>query len=197
MDTFETERLVLRRFTKDDEAIHALVFGDPEVVEPWFSRLKTLDEVRDWLVYRALEGASDDLGFWAVVRRADSALLGIAALQYYVASWIVWEDEPDAVHNRIEVEYSYALGRPRWGNGYATEAGRALIDHAFVTLRLPRLAYAVDGANVRSVGVMRRLGFRLGRNLHPDGRDAVVGVLENDRLPVRSRPCAPSPRPAT
>jgi [ribosomal protein S5]-alanine N-acetyltransferase len=94
--------------------------------------------------------------------------------------WIVWEHDPGARHRRVEVELSYALGRPYWGNGYATEAGRALVTYAFETLGLARIAYGVDGANPRSVGVMRRLGFRLERNLHPDGAGAVVGVLDND-----------------
>jgi hypothetical protein len=46
---------------------------------------------------------------------------------------------------------------------------------------LPRIAYGVDEANVRSVGMLRRLGFRLERNLHPAGSGAVIGVLDNDR----------------
>jgi hypothetical protein len=29
---------------------------------------------------------------------------------------------------------------------------------------------------------MRRLGFRLERNLHPDDPGGVVGVLDNDRV---------------
>jgi ribosomal-protein-alanine N-acetyltransferase len=95
--------------------------------------------------------------------------------------WIVWEHDPAARHRRVEVELSYALGRPYWGNGYATEAGRALVAYAFGTLGLARIAYGVDGANTRSVGVMRRLGFRLERNLHADGAGDVVGVLDNDR----------------
>ena len=179
MYRFETDRLILRRFTRDDEGIHALVYGDPEVCERWFSRLRTLAETRDWLVYREQEGANDDLGFWAVVRKEDERLLGLVALQYYIASWIVLEDERDASFNRVEIELSYAFGRAHWGEGYATEAGRELVDHAFRRLRLARLVNAVDRENVRSIGVMRRLGFRLGPNLHPDGADAVVGVLEN------------------
>jgi len=114
-----------------------------------------------------------------VVRGADDALLGLVALQPYVPWWIVWEHDPTARHRRVEVELSYALGRRHWGGGYATEAGRALVAYAFETLRLPRIAFGVDGANARSVGVMRRLGFRLERNLHPDDPGGVVGVLDN------------------
>jgi RimJ/RimL family protein N-acetyltransferase len=176
-----TGRLVLRPFTREDEAVHELVFADPRVAGPFCRATRTLEQVRDWLVHRALQAAEDDLGFWAVVRRADGALLGLVALQPYVPWWIVFEHDPAARHRQVEVELSYALGRRHWGNGYATEAGRALVAYAFGTLGLPRIAYGVDGANARSVGVMRRLGFRLERNLHPDGAGAVVGVLDNDR----------------
>jgi RimJ/RimL family protein N-acetyltransferase len=180
MYTFETERLLLRRFTKDDEQIHALVYGDPRVCGRWFAPLRTLDEVRDWLVFRAFEGATDDLGFWAVVRREDGELLGTVALQYYVAGWVVLPGEEDEPFNRVEVELSYALGHAHWGNGYATEAGGALVRHAFERLRIARLVNAIDLENVRSIAVVRRLGFRLGPNLHQtDGPGSVAGVLEN------------------
>jgi RimJ/RimL family protein N-acetyltransferase len=177
-----TERLVLRPFGSDDDAIHGLVFADPLVAVPFAGVTRTLEEVRAWLVHRGLQAAEDDLGFWAVVRRTDDALMGLVALQPYVPWWIVWEHDPTARHRRVEVELSYALGRRHWGNGYATEAGRALVGYAFERLRLARIAYGVDGANEHSVGVMRRLGFRLERNLHPDGAGAVVGVLDNDRV---------------
>jgi RimJ/RimL family protein N-acetyltransferase len=176
-----TQRLLLRPFTREDEAIHRLVWADPEVAGPFSGgRTKTLEQVREWLVHRHLQAAEDGLGFWAVVRADDDILLGLVALQPYVPWWIVWEHDPAARHRHVEVELSYALGRPYWGNGYATEAGRALVTYAFETLGLARIAYGVDGANTRSVGVMRRLGFRLERNLHPDGAGAVVGVLDND-----------------
>ena len=177
-----TERLVLRPFGRDDEAIHRLVFADPQVAVPFGRVTRTLEEVRAWLVHRALQAAEDDLGFWAVVRGTDDALLGLVALQPYVPRWIVWEHDPTARHRQVEVELSYALGRRHWGNGYATEAGRALVAYAFERLRLARIAYGVDGANARSVGVMRRLGFRLERNLHPDGAGTVIGVLDNERV---------------
>jgi RimJ/RimL family protein N-acetyltransferase len=181
MYVFETERLLLRRFSTTDEEIHSIFYSDPELSRG-FSGPKMLEEVREWLVFRRLEGASDDLGFWAIVRKHDSALLGFAALQYYVPWWLVIEEEQADQFNRIEVELGCALGRAYWDQGYATEAGGALVEHAFAQLRIPRLVSATDGDNIRAIELLRRLGFRLGRNLHPEGEGAVVGVLENDRV---------------
>jgi RimJ/RimL family protein N-acetyltransferase len=174
-----TERLLLRSFTPADEAIHALVFGDPEVAVPFAGRTRTLAEVRDWLVCRRVQYGLDEFGCWAVERRADGVLLGVATLQSYVADWIVFPGD-DERRNRIEVEYGYALGRQHWGHGYATEAGHAVIGYAFGELRLSRLAFSVDAANVRSQAVLRRLGFREVQNLHPDAASGWLGVLDNE-----------------
>jgi [ribosomal protein S5]-alanine N-acetyltransferase len=177
----QTERLLLRFFTPGDEEIHRLVFDDPEVAVPFCGRTRTIDEVRDWLVCRAYQAQVDEFGFWAIVRKRDEALLGLVALQAYVPDWIVWPDDPQPEHSRIEVELAYALGRDCWGNGYATEAGSAVIGYAFEDLRLPHIAYSVDSSNHRSMGVMRRLGFCETKNLHPSGADTFLGVLRNSR----------------
>ena len=179
MKTLETERLLLRPFTKEDEEIHRVVFADPEVCHYYCRNTRPLEEVREWLIHRSWQARNDDLGFLAVVRKQDSALLGLIALQYYVDWYIVWEDDPKPRYNRVDVELSYALGRRYWGNGYITEAGKALIHYAFHHLKLSRIAYGVDPANTRSINVMKRLGFRLGKNLHPEWPGG-TGVLSND-----------------
>ena len=87
----ETDRLLLR--ARRDEAIHRLIYADPVVARAG-GTTRTVEEVREWLIHRAWQAAEDDLGFWAVVRRADDNLLGLVALQPYVPWWIVWEHDP-------------------------------------------------------------------------------------------------------
>ena len=178
MKSFETERLVLRPFTRDDEEIHRQVFSDAEVCRYYCGTTRTLEETREWLIHRMWQARGDDLGFLALVRKADQRVMGLVALQAYVATWIVWEDEPDARFNRVEVEYSYAVGRSYWGNGYVTEAGRALIAYAFKELKLARLVTNIDSDNVRSIEVVKRLGFRITQNLNPES-PGVVAILRN------------------
>jgi RimJ/RimL family protein N-acetyltransferase len=178
----ETNRLVLQFFARTDEEIHRLVFADPDVAVPFCRTTRTLEQVRDWLVCRAVQATTDEFGFWAVERRADCALLGLVGLQAYVPDWILWPDDPEPTFHRIEVETSYAFGRAHWNHGYATEATRAVLDYAFGVLRLRRIAYAVDAANTRSVRLMHRLGFRELTNLHPAGEGSFLGVLDNDVL---------------
>src|SRR4051812_11269091 len=108
-----------------------LVFGDPDVCRFYYVNTRTLEETRKWLIHRIWQSRLDDLGFWALTRKEDGELMGLVALQQYVARWIVWEDNPNSPYSTLDVEYSYALGKSHTGNGYVTEAGRALIDYAF------------------------------------------------------------------
>ncbi|MFL6737729.1 MAG: GNAT family N-acetyltransferase [Sphingomicrobium sp.] len=56
------------------------------------------------------------------------------------------------------VELGYWIGRAHWGRGFATEAGRALIEIAR-TLKLPRLEASHFIDNPASGRVLEKLGF--------------------------------------
>ena len=183
MKALETPRLHLRPVTPDDAGeLHQAVYSDPEVCRFFCGQTRTLEEVRERMVYRSFQARDSALGFLAITRKSDAALIGLVALQFYLASWIRWEDAPDEPTARVEVELSYALGRPFWRQGYAVEACRAVIDYAWTDLRLARIAYSVDGENAASLALMRALGFRLGANRHPAHRSDVVAVLRNPAL---------------
>jgi RimJ/RimL family protein N-acetyltransferase len=57
-------------------------------------------------------------------------------------------------------EIGYWIGLPYWGRGYATEAARALIDHAFGTLGYERLLGGARVSNPASRRVLEKCGFQ-------------------------------------
>jgi RimJ/RimL family protein N-acetyltransferase len=57
------------------------------------------------------------------------------------------------------VEVGWRLASSAWGRGYATEAARASVAHAFGPLALTEIVAMVVPANTRSQGVMRKLGM--------------------------------------
>jgi len=192
MRKLETERLILRPFTMDDlEELHRLVYADPEVATRWAGRTKTLDEISDSFA-RKVRQREGEPGFLAIVLKKGGALLGLSGFQRYMpgedTSYIVLEDAPSRIGQDpdfIEVELTYALGREHWKKGYATEAAKALIEYGFKELRIGRMVNSVSGENVDSVNLMRRLGFRIERNLHPrpsrvSDSPGVIGILDND-----------------
>ncbi|MEO0500995.1 MAG: GNAT family N-acetyltransferase [Pseudomonadota bacterium] len=68
-----------------------------------------------------------------------------------------------ALKNRSDrargLELGYWVAEPYWGRGIAVEAGRAVIEHAFLTWRLDRLHAGHYVDNPRSGRVLERLGF--------------------------------------
>src|SRR5262245_55275775 len=63
-------------------------------------------------------------------------------------------------HPGEEPEIGYWLGVPYWGRGYATEAARAVIDHAFEDLRLDLLIAGARVSNPASRRVLEKCGFQ-------------------------------------
>jgi len=69
------------------------------------------------------------------------------------------------------VEIGWRLAHAYWGQGLATEGARAVVQHAFHTLRLSSLVSFTTAANLRSRGVMEKIGMvhdRAADFEHPD-----------------------------
>ena len=140
-----TERLVLRAFRRDDLPLYEALGRDPVVMrylgELW-SAEKTLYAARE-----ANESLQErGYGFLAVERRGDGAFLGVAGLS--VEHWY-----PD------DLQVGWRLFQHYWGQGYASEAGRAWLDLAFRRTPRQRIIAMADTPNDRSLAVMRRLGM--------------------------------------
>ena len=76
----------------------------------------------------------------------------------------------------------WAIAPSHQRRGYATEAGRALIDYAFDHLNLGRIIATTTDDNAASLAVMRKLGMTIDRNPLPTPPWLqAVGILENPR----------------
>lgn len=73
-----------------------------------------------------------------------------------------------------EHELGYALARPFWRLGYATEAARAARSWAFGALRPPSLVSYIHPDNAASIRVAGRLGARLDGMISLRGKPAQV-----------------------
>jgi RimJ/RimL family protein N-acetyltransferase len=144
-----TERLVLRTFRRDDLPPYAALNCDPEVVRYLGGPLSRADsdDIADW----AQECyATERIGLLALERRSDGEFLGMCGLHHQ-------HSVPD------EVEVAWRLAHAHWGQGYATEAATAWLDHGFATLGLERVISITDPPNLRSLAVMHRLGMTFER----------------------------------
>lgn len=73
-----------------------------------------------------------------------------------------------------EIEMGYTLIAAVRGRGYATEAGRAVKQFAFATLRLPTLVSFIAADNVASQNVAKRLDGRREGDVTIRGKSAQV-----------------------
>lgn len=81
-----------------------------------------------------------------------------------VHNWTIRLDgEPIGVIGLVEkppkLVFGYWLARPFWGRGLATEAGRAVLDHAFAALPFHEISACVFKDNPASLKVLEKLGF--------------------------------------
>jgi RimJ/RimL family protein N-acetyltransferase len=92
---------------------------------------------------------SEGFGLWAVEVLESDEFVGFAGLA--VPSF--------EAHFTPAVEVGWRLARYSWGNGYATEAGRAALAFGFRQVGLEEIVSFTSVRNVRSRAVMERLGM--------------------------------------
>jgi ribosomal-protein-alanine N-acetyltransferase len=168
----ETERLILRLLTVDDLDALAALYADPEVRRYFPDGTRTREETReelDWIieVYYGRYG----YGLWATVLQETGAFIGRCGL-------LPWE-----IEGRTEVEVAYLLDPGYWGRGLATEAARAIVEHAFATLPVERLICMVDPENRASRNVAEKVGMSLLWDDYVDeyGPAHVYAIQRSDR----------------
>ena len=138
-----TARLRLRTPQRDDAPAIAALANDRRIAENT-ARIPhpyTLADAEGFLRY--LEESESEIAF--AITRADDTLIGLCGL---------------LMKPRKTPEIGYWLGVPYWGHGYATEAARAVIDHAFENLGLERLEAGARVSNPASRRVLEKCGFQ-------------------------------------
>jgi RimJ/RimL family protein N-acetyltransferase len=138
-----TARLRLRAPQREDAPAIAVLANDRRIAENT-ARIPhpyTLADAEGFLRY--LEESETETAF--AVTLADDALIGFCGL---------------LMKPRKTPEIGYWLGAPYWGHGYATEAARAVIDHAFEDLGLERLEAGARVSNPASRRVLEKCGFQ-------------------------------------
>ncbi len=165
MTRLETERLILRPFQESDLGELALINRDPDVRAFADSGVKDREQTKQRLDVVLEHWRKHGFGLWAVILKAEGRFVGWCGVGYF--------------HGVGDAELSYTLAKPYWGQGLATEATRAVVDHAFRQLGLPRILAHARTQNTASHRVMEKIGMTFQRNAQYSGKDAVVYSIEN------------------
>lgn len=140
-------RVLLRPLREDDVPALFAQYSDADFMRYWsFPPLTAIDQARA-MFDRNLRGArAGDCIPWAVALARDDAMIGTCTLFAI-----------DAAHRRAMI--GYGLARRHWGRGYAQEALRLALGHAFGALGLHRVEADIDPRNAASLRLVERLGF--------------------------------------
>ena len=149
-----TDRLELRQLQPDDLDAWAALEGDPDVVRYLYIDVQTRSQSAERLAAAipqvSLDTEHDTLQL-AVCRRDTGEMVGHVLLA-----------RTSRLHRSGEVGWVIAPGHA--GQGFATEAARALLGVGF-GLGLHRIVARADARNAASIRVMERLGMRLEAHL--------------------------------
>jgi RimJ/RimL family protein N-acetyltransferase len=170
----ETSRLVLRAPELRDVEAMAVLANDCGVAT-MTGRMPYpygLADAQGFVREQRSRRASGQEWALAIVDRADQSFLGCVGLSFSAK-------EPIA-------ELGYWIGRPPWGAGLATEAARALVDHAFEQTSINAVTGACRVINEASRRVLEKCGMRYtGSGLSP--APARGGALPVDRFRLSRR----------
>lgn len=166
-----TERLVLRQFTSADADLLVELDSDPEVMHFITGGQPTpRREIEEEVLPRFLEYYEqfEGYGFWAALERSTGHFLG----------WFHFRPAKDAPPD--EPELGYRLRRSAWGQGYATEGARALIEHGFTVHGVRRVIAETMVVNTASRRVMEKAGLLLVRTFWQPWPYAIEGDEQGD-----------------
>jgi RimJ/RimL family protein N-acetyltransferase len=173
-ESLEGGLVVLRRHVPENVAAFQRWYADPEVAR--LARYQDApmrsDEIDRFFQLRALGHESLTM---AIHERAGDRLIGSCAF-----SQVDGENGSAMFHITIGE-------KDTWGRGYGTETTQLMLDHAFGTLGLHRIALTVFEFNERAIRAYRRCGFlvegRARESIWRDGRwwdEVAMSVLASE-----------------
>jgi RimJ/RimL family protein N-acetyltransferase len=182
-----TERLWLRPWREEDVDALAALNADPRAMEH-FPALLSRPETEAMVARIRAHFAQHGWGLWAV------EVPGVAPFIGFVGLSTVSFQAPFTP----AVEVGWRLAPAHWGQGYAPEGARAVLDLAFHRLGLPEVVSFTVPANVRSRRVMEKLGLhhspdddfdhpRLPEG-HPLRRHVLYRVRRSEWLAIQAPP---------
>ncbi len=148
----ETNRLAFRKHIITDMESYCAMEMDAGVRRYVGGRPRTRVEAEKRFI-GTLTPSAGSLGVWATILKSEHQYIGRCGIYQHM----------DGSGNTIPGEASLGLyiSKAYWGNGYATEAGKAFIRFGFEVLRLERIVTTVQAGNDASVRVMDKLGLKL------------------------------------
>ncbi|MCM0676422.1 GNAT family N-acetyltransferase [Micromonospora phytophila] len=177
-----TDRLLLVPLADRHLDLEVQLDSDPEVLRYLYGRARSRDEVVASHEQRmGLAGLVDGLGYWMAfdsggVTRGSTPPAREDEGEFVGLMMLPPAHGPDQPDDPTVSDLGYRLLRRHWRKGLASEASRALLRHAFDTVRQSRVIAQTMAVNTGSRRVMETIGMRYVRTYFPSYDDPLPGT---------------------
>jgi RimJ/RimL family protein N-acetyltransferase len=155
----ETQRLQLRTICKEDiSCLHEIVFSDYEVMQYAFDgKILSIDKTKDFIA-KNFAKENETVGLAVLIHKDTKKIVGCAGLLKF----------EHFTPNSYEI--GFVVAKEVWGNGYATEIGKAQIDYALNVFNAKNVYALVSSDNTASLHVIEKLNFNYFDTMHIENR---------------------------
>lgn len=142
-----TENLILRPFVLEDSNIVQKLVGDAKIAKTTLNIPHPYDNImaEEWIGSHKESFNNGENITYAIINNKTKELVGAISLMI------------NSIHRKAEL--GYWIGVPYWGNGYCTEASRAIINFGFNELGLNKIYARAFISNIGSWTVMEKTGM--------------------------------------
>jgi ribosomal-protein-alanine N-acetyltransferase len=163
----ETPRLILRPFREEDVDLLAPLMADRDFMRfslGVYTREQTATFVEKLIGWERAGLPSQ----FALIVRSEGVFIGYCGFYHHPTEGI------------DDVEIGYRLQPGYWNRGLATEAARAVRDHAFRDLKLPRVISLVHPENIPSRRVAEKNGMSVEKQILFKGFPTLVFAIRRE-----------------
>ena len=147
----QTERIFLRPIDRTDaQNLHNLN-SNPEVMKYLSPCHTTIEGAREALVRIVAknERYKNQLGLFAAIEKKSSEFIG----------WFILRPDSEDPDNTQNLEIGYRLKQEFWGQGFATEVSKALVEKAISDFKVKRIYAMAIKLNTASIRIMEKVGL--------------------------------------
>jgi ribosomal-protein-alanine N-acetyltransferase len=159
----ETERLILRKWTRADADALFAILRDAEVArfiadgKPF-----TMEKVKDFLAWAEIHERANGFCRWKVIEKASGKTIGSCGF--------------GRIEESGEIELGFLFAQNAWGKGFATEIAGACAGYGFKKFGFREIIAITDAENTASQKVLRKIGFRTRGTEIFDGVESLVYI---------------------
>jgi [ribosomal protein S5]-alanine N-acetyltransferase len=149
----ETQRLIIREWNPWADSEYAFeMYSNPEVTRFLLTKVSSVEEAQKLLErwVGIFANRNNGSGQWAIALKETQEVIGMIALMQLRDGETLTQD----------YEIGWHLKQAAWGQGYATEAAKAVLEYGFNNLKLSVIYSVVHPENAASIRLVERLGMR-------------------------------------